>query len=278
MLRKVFLFALGLGLTACGTGRIPFAMATAIPPVKVFMTAEGGQVAYLSNFDIATNNSQLTRAIIIIHGIGRNNVGPFNSMLQLLADQKRSGDTIVIAPRFADDSDNIGTGYSYWGEDGWSAGDPSLDTAAVSSFAVTDQLITAILKAPSIKEVIITGMSAGGQFTQRYAAGNAIDGVNAGVHFHYVVVSPSSYMYLNPEREVAGIFSVPTNPGCTYDNYKFGIANRNAYMNIKSDTQLVADYLARDIVYMVGDQDNATAAPNRPIANDPKDGADLDVT
>ena len=54
-------------------------------------------------------------------------------------------------------------------------------------------------------------------------------------------------------------------------------------MNLDDDEEISADdirsqYVSRDVMYAIGDQDNATAAPDPPIPNDPQDAADLDVT
>jgi hypothetical protein len=74
----------------------------------------------------------------------------------------------------------------------------------------------------------------------------------------YVVANPSSSLYFDPQRPIAGgtDFAIP--PGaadCAYDRYKFGLQRRNAYMNASARTGLTERYRKRDVVYLLGDQD-----------------------
>lgn len=117
--------------------------------------------------------------------------------------------------------------------------------------------------------------------TQRFAAGSEVEAAFPSVHFRYVVASPSSYVYLSPERLAKASddkFEVPSNPGCAYDDYRYGLQNRQGYIGHLSEQALRQQYLARDVVYLVGAQDDATSVPSVPLEHDPKDAADLDVS
>jgi hypothetical protein len=74
----------------------------------------------------------------------------------------------------------------------------------------------------------------------------------------YIVANPSSYLYFDPQRPVAGSddFAMPADAAdCSYDRYKFGLQRRNAYMNATSGAGLAERYRKRDVVYLLGDMD-----------------------
>ena len=88
----------------------------------------------------------------------------------------------------------------------------------MSSFEVLDKIITLLYKKnPYIKELVIIGHSAGGQFVNRYSAGNRMHQnilQNYKTNIRYIVVNPSSYLYFNEERPIeksSTRFEKPTN-------------------------------------------------------------------
>jgi len=275
-----FLFLLGSGSLVQASSCI-----SVDPSCKdTINVGSGGKVEFYRNYDIQTEESAITKLVIIVHGVGRNFGNAFARMISVYSDPTTAQTTLIVAPHFFADIDQPEAGYLYWGVHGWASGDDSLDRSHLSSYDVLDSLITGIIlggKFPNLNRVIVTGLSAGGQLTERYAAGSAVEGSFKNVHFRYLISSPSSYLYFDSNRRVSGTelsFAEPVNPGCDFNTYRYGLNNRNRYMSKKSNEQIITDFRSRDIVLMVGDQDNATAAPSPSILNDPKDGADLDIS
>jgi hypothetical protein len=107
-----------------------------------------------------------------------------------------------------------------------------------------DKILTTLAdkdRFPLLTWITLVGQSAGGQFVQRYAAGGRAPDAFAGVTIGYVTANPSSYLYLNSYRPVAQnlIESCPE-----YNNYKYGLDNRNEYFNELSDEQIRRSMLA----------------------------------
>jgi len=190
--------------------------------------------------------------------------------------------TLIIAPHFLADVDSPANGFLYWGTHDWVSGNDSLDPSHMSSYEVMDLLLKKIFDEGhfrNLRQVIITGLSAGGQFTDRFVSASATEPMYQQLHFRYIIASPSSYLYFDDNRYVGGTkFEPPSNPQCLFNQYRYGLDNRNRYMSQISDTQIKKNFSSRDVVLAVGDQDDATSKPNPPIPNDPKDGADLDVS
>jgi hypothetical protein len=241
-----------------------------------------GKLEYYRNHDLGQPNANITKLVVITHGVSRHFGDSFARMMTVYSAAQDS--TLVVAPHFLADEDQPAPGYLYWAVHGWASGDDSLDPSHTSSFEALDSLVSGILDGgqfPSLQEVIMTGLSAGGQLTDRYAAGSALEDRYGALHFRYIIASPSSFMYLDSSRWTPGTqfeFAEPVNAPCSFNNYRYGLDGRNRYMSGKSADRMIADFRKRDIVIMVGDQDDATQAPNPPIPNDPKDGADLDVS
>src|SRR5438445_13467960 len=88
---------------------------------------------------------------------------------------------------------------------GWKDGEPALGSA-IDSFSAMDGLLAALddkARFPALKEIVVAGHSAGGQYVQRYAAGNRIE-PTLSTPVRYLVANPSSYLYLEPWRPVNG--------------------------------------------------------------------------
>jgi hypothetical protein len=72
-----------------------------------------------------------------------------------------------------------------------------------------------------------------------------------------VIANPSSYAWFDERRPVA--FS---HAGCpNFNRWKYGLADLPAYAEGQTAAQLQEKYLARDIVYLLGQQDTD---PNHP--------------
>jgi hypothetical protein len=228
------------------------------------------RIPYCSNRSLTTHNPAVRRAIIVVHGQGRNGPGYFQSMLDAAQSAGVQSETLIIAPHFLIEEDvqahGLANDVPFWTEDGWKQGDDSLSTAAhpraarESSFDFTFAILRDIGNRtvfPNITRVVLVGHSAGGQLVQRFAAAAG----PAARIARYVVANPSSYLYMDGKR--IGLVSAP--PLCgNYNSYKYGLENLNRYMLNRGVNALRTQYSQAHVVYLLGADDR-----------DPKDD-DLD--
>ncbi len=226
----------------------------------------GDFIPVYTNGALAKGASWATRAVIVIHGNGRNADKYFQYGESAAKKSQENLTTLVLAPHFTITSDAAKRAVNqiYWTRSaGWKRGDLSSAESRprISSFEIIDiifELLGNRQHFPNLNRVVIAGHSAGGQFVQRYAVGHPDDVIPAHLQVRYVVANPSSYLYFDPQRPVMGGdgFAIPANAAdCSYDRYKFGLQRRNTYMNATSDTVLAERYRKRDVVYLLGDKD-----------------------
>jgi hypothetical protein len=245
---------------------------------KVHHEGQSLDLAYCANLDLAVENALVTRAVIVVHGINRNADDYFASTeaAAVLADEAHLK-TAIIAPQFLAEADidhhALPLRMLFWGSGGWKKGNPSRGTIAnprrfsVSSFEVLDQILLRLADRadyPNMREIVVTGHSAGGQFTNRYAAGGAAEAMLAPTRpdlaFRYVVANPSSYLYFSAERAKAGTldeFAAPGPERCTsYDEYHYGLKDLNSYMSAVGKSKLSQRYRSRRVVTLLGWNDD----------------------
>lgn len=217
-----------------------------------FALSNGMQLTYYRNHPINSPNTNIKRLVVAVHGVTRDAWVPLDAVTQSAAFWGVLPETLIVAPQFRD---------SQWGD--WVKGDQSYVTfpgwmPTISSFAAIDELVMAIAnptRFPNLREIVIAGHSGGGQVTQRYAATSRIEESRPGYRYRYVVMNPNSYMYLNQwRRSATGSFIIPT--GCTgYNEYKFGLEDRNPYASQLTDPEIVGQYPRKEIVYVLGAND-----------------------
>ena len=88
------------------------------------------------------------------------------------------------------------------------------------------------------------------QFAQRYAAFGIAPNFARGVAVNFVVVNPSSYVYLDPARPSNNgtQFAAPAATNCKYDDYKYGLGGRSGYVARLTREQVLAHQTAREVV------------------------------
>jgi hypothetical protein len=109
---------------------------------------------------------------------------------------------------------------------------------------------------PQLQAVVIIGHSAGGQFVNRYVAGG--EGcANPTVEVRYVVMNPSSYLYVDGRRrsQETGRFEVPETGCDEYDDYKYGMRDLNAYMERVGADRIRGYLFERRTYYLAGGED-----------------------
>lgn len=226
----------------------------------------------------SSENESFRQLVIVVHGSYKNAHDYYQSMMiasqmdsQQLGSKASPGssETLVIAPAFKTPEDQRGPDELTYTDEGWLRGDPSLNSklsVGISSFKLIDSLVQSSLeKHPNIRQVTITGHSAGGQLTQRYAISSFIEDRYPKVHFKYVVSNPGSYTYLSPLRPYKNInstrpvFMLPFGDCSNYNDYKYGLDSPNEYVGQKAKHQLIFDYLKRKVIYLIGEKDTESA-------------------
>ncbi|MCB1124510.1 MAG: hypothetical protein KJT03_23355, partial [Verrucomicrobiae bacterium] len=255
-------------------------LAAATPTPKRFQIQAQSRtvsVPYLSNVDLDVGSEAITRAIIPIHGLGSDPNGIYNRVRN--AAQKIPGMTekaLILAPQMLERGEISGTidedlvywwWNPYWGSERVLVG-PSEVSENLSSFTVLDQMIDHLLKAslfPNLEDIVIIGFSAGGQLVHRYAVSSPKETqarATRDIHFRYVVMSPSSYVYLDNKRAISGTtdtFAIFDGAGCgSFNSYGYGLNNLYSYHSENGMTPALMrqQYEKRFVFYLTGEADN----------------------
>ncbi len=220
-------------------------------------------------------NDRITRAMIMVHGAGRDADNYFRTAVAaaFLADALE--DTIVIAPRFASTGngcrDTLAANEVSWpcNGDSWRSGGAADKDGTLTSYDFADAILRKVANKavfPNLKVIVVSGHSAGGQFANRYEMANQLHDT-IGVPITYVVANPSSYAYLDATRPASGANGVtefrPFADGrncTTYDKWPYGIQNRTGYAARLTDDQLKKQLAARPTTYLVGELDTLPLA------------------
>ncbi len=208
------------------------------------------------------------RLLIMIHGTGGEACGYAEVGVEAAQLAGQLHDTLVVVPHFITHDDPAAEHEPdrlYWTRGGWKPGANSRDTPyarpwRMSSFAVVDDLVrTADAVLPNLEDTVIAGHSAGGQFSNRYAASTRVAG-----DARFVVANPSSYLYLDARRFSGDRFVVPDEgviDACPeYDTYKYGMEGLYAYLRSVGPERLRTQYGERDVAYLLGEHDDDPAA------------------
>ncbi len=213
------------------------------------------------NVSLVTPNPAITQAVIVIQNGTRNANNMFYAVATAASQSGLDDKTAILAPHFECNGDDPPAGDVYWACDdnsnGWVHGiaDASGAESPIYAYAIVDQLVHALANKatfPHLTRVVVTGMSGGGQFTQRYAASNLIDPV-AGVAMSYTVVAPSSFMWPNANRPDALCDG--------YDTYPYGLEQLAGYLTIPGEATIAKQLATRDVHYLVGSEDTLANAP-----------------
>jgi pimeloyl-ACP methyl ester carboxylesterase len=225
------------------------------------LLASGWTIPVYRNFPI-TGSDAVTDAVVVVHGDLRDPVATYVGMLKAATAAGASGHTIIIAPYFQTAADRPGPKDARWRSSGWKDGDGAVRPKGESSFEVMDEIMHRLAdrsRFPDLGHITLIGHSAGAQFTQRYAAAGQAPAALNGVPIDFVVANPSSYLYLEPARpdptDRTGTRFVVPRTNCPYDDYKYGLRNRNRYLSQLSDAQIIANYTSRHVTYLQGDAD-----------------------
>jgi hypothetical protein len=218
-------------------------------------------------FPLDTKNESITRALVMVHGAGRDADNYFRTALAASFLAGALDNTIVVAPRFASNDgrgckDSLGTNEVNWScnGDSWRSGGISISDKSLTSYDFADEILRKLARKdvfPNLKIIVVAGHSAGGQFANRYEMGNQIHD-KLGVPVQYVVANPSSYAYLDSTRPAADGSFKPFGDGrncTTYDHWPYGLQGKSGYVAKESDDQLKTQLAARPTTYLLGEID-----------------------
>lgn len=236
-----------------------------------------------STYPLDVYNAGVTRALIMVHGMMRNADHYFRTATAAAFIDGALKNTIVIAPHFIGHRNKPKTGEVIWagGRVNWRDGGRSINYPHLYSFDLVDNLVYELANKkvfPNLTTIVVAGHSAGGQFVDRYAMSNKVDGAVQGVKLSYVVANPSTYAWPTAERPLPvgtadpvdaykeamdgrrvntdfkyGPFDRDKDP--TYDLWPMGLEKRAGYTANVSDTRLRKQLVDRHITFLLGQVD-----------------------
>jgi pimeloyl-ACP methyl ester carboxylesterase len=264
----------------------------------IAVKGEEPRLLVFRSYSLQQRNERVTRALIFVHGIKRDADNHFRTELASAFLAGHLDDTVLIAPRFASNSSTPGNEAGNCADvlapheanwfcenkrpDTWRSGGPEVTHTELASFDLMDEILRRLSDRqifPNLRNIVVAGHSAGGQFVNRYAMTSPIHDL-PGINISYVVANPSSYAYLDAKRPTASALPttisssapgfqppMPANPpppflafdderNCTgFDDWPYGLKNRSGYANRITGEQIKAQAAARSVTYLLGDSD-----------------------
>jgi hypothetical protein len=218
-------------------------------------------------------NEAITRALVVVHGAGRDADNYFRNALAAAFLAGALDNTVVVAPRMASAAanchDTLAPNEISWNCNSWRAGGPAVSNPDVTSFHFLDEILRKVARKeifPNLKQIVVVGHSAGGQVLNRYEMANQIHD-KLGVPITYVVANPSSYARPDGTRPTDAAYSVQSHaPGyipvvsanaaafrsfggardcTTYDQWPYGLKDRTGYAAKQTDEQVKTQLTSR---------------------------------
>ena len=237
---------------------------------------------YYSTHPLQSEHQGITNLVIVVHGTNRNADDYFENMKTALTQRPlKVSSTAIIAPQYLTESDidfhGLSEDHVYWSSDGWKSGSNSRDESSnprdirIPSFEVQDTLIMRSLRSfPNLRQLVFTGHSAGGQFTNRYTASSPIFEIlciESGISSKSIIANPGTYVYMSPERRVGDSeteFAIPDIDCPDYNEWSFGLEDLFVYPTRAGAEQIKEWYRSREVVYLLGQNDNDPNASTLP--------------
>ena len=248
------------------------------PRLKVANT-ENCYIPYISNHSLHERNEEIEHVILAIHSSNHDALMVYKNCMKLVdGHDDLSKSTLVMAPQFlmekhvkssTDKNLLFWKAYPFWGSSVSTTKSAGRDLR-ISAYSILDQVISNICSKttfPNVQRLTILGHSAGGQLVNRFAASNAVeyDVIRpAGIHWRYIVMNPSSYVYFSAKRSVNGSmqdFSEPPDKIIEshphYNNYGYGLDRLYSYHRNHGLTpeKIRHMYPQRNVIYLLGEQD-----------------------
>ena len=237
-----------------------------------------------ANYALDGRNTAITRALIMVHGAGRNADHYFETSTAAGFLAGALDNTIIIAPHFIAGNDKPAPNEIMWPErgDNWRSGGPSPTNPTITSFDFLDEIVRKLADKrtfPNLTKIVLAGHSAGGQVATRYEMVNKVH-TTPGVTMTYVVANPSSYAWpaavrplpsgdadpATADKEALGADGEKVHTNFTfggfdaakaadYDKWPAGLENRTGYAASMSDDQLKRQLIERPTTYLLGQVD-----------------------
>jgi pimeloyl-ACP methyl ester carboxylesterase len=231
-------------------------------------------------------NDGVRRALIMVHGTNRNADHYFTTATTAAFIAGALDDSVVISPRIASSAgsckDALAENEVSWSctGDSWRSGGAAVSHPDLTSFDFVDQILRKLASKntfPNLRQIVVAGHSAGGQFVARYQMSNKIHDT-LGVPVTYVVANPSSYAWPDATRPSAAGDGTPENAkgawetekvhsnftygpfdsaACpAYNRWPAGLENRTSgYTAATSDDQLKRQLVSRPTTFLFGQVD-----------------------
>jgi len=249
---------------------------------RLWFYENGDSVAipYSSTHDLHQQHSEITRAIINIHGASRE---AEIAMANVLTggnwhDRPVWDHTAVICPQYLFDDDlehyNPPDSLLYWRNyqatgPTWCYGEESENDEAHprpfsrSSYECLDTLAVLVLESfPNLENLVFAGHSAGARYTQRYAQVTRWDLEIDTPRILYNYANPAVYAYIGPERHVGdnwNQFAIPPQneiDECPeYDDWPFGMQNPFEYFFDITPEEVLENYGNRHVIQWLSEFD-----------------------
>ncbi|MEM6689793.1 MAG: hypothetical protein AAF664_10225 [Planctomycetota bacterium] len=228
----------------------------------------GAFIPYAASHSFTEPNPSITRILFSIHSSGFDARQYYNNAHQAASRVRGALDqTLIVAPQFYEKSaipHSIPEGLLFWRTSPYrgsarSAIGPNVTAISLSAFAVIDEWLGGLIESgnmPNVREIVMVGHSAGGQFVQRYAMVGKYQ--NDKIQFRYVVSAPSSFAYPSAERysSTKRKFVVPdasTIAKCPkYNHWGYGLEEPYGYFAAQDATKIATSYAKKRVFYVVG--------------------------
>jgi hypothetical protein len=275
---KYLIFILFFTLTIANKGKAQEDTVKKIerPCPSVFALKKGEKtysLRYASNHVFAEHNKKIKQLIIYIHGARRNGLDYYEWGEAAVKEAHKDDETLFISPQFTSlkdlDEHNHDDTHLFWSNNSWRVGDESTSSKkrkmgeTFSSFSLVDSMIARACNQqlfPNLKNIIIIGHSAGGQFVSRYAGMTPMPNILRGYKFRFIIMNPSTYLYLDDRRPVKKgetlTFARPDTTGCgDFNQYPKGFEKPNPYATKIGEATIKQQFLSRDIAFILGGSD-----------------------
>ena len=181
-----------IGVWLCGVILLTTGRAYAAPCIAAAECSEwvslpqtSARVLVYRSFPLGVKNLDVTRALVVVHGAGRDADNYFRHALAAAFLAGALENTLVVSPRFASTNgnscaDKVSDREATWqcsGPSRWTAGGGAVDNSSVTSFDVIDEILRTLAHKeafPNLRAMVLAGHSAGGQFVSRYQMANLV--------------------------------------------------------------------------------------------------------
>lgn len=239
--------------------------------VEPFFVGPSAFFTIHSNYSLLERNDDVKHLVIVLQGALRHAHVRYKEASALLTAHEAHASTLLVVPHFKTDEDAHLPTEILWDKEGWKSGGDATNYS-FNAFAALDAVIMRALDRrtfPNLTHVSVTGHSAGGQLTQMYALTSPIVDWFPRVKFQFIVMNPSSYVYLDERRPVEKKVLTFRSPALKadgtlrrefscikYNNFKFGLDNRSSYSARIANEEIRRRYLLRKVTYALGEADN----------------------